>query len=100
MSLLMIVVLDEVECKKLVDTAFTSLVQTLPNDQFKDVLDCILQKANLDGQSEERSLKLTAKTETLLHFMWLLLDNCSAGEYIFNILLLRTRRTTYTHELL
>jgi len=71
---------DEVECKKLVDTAFTSLVQTLPNDQFKDVLDCILQKANLDGQSEERSLKLTAKTETLLHFMWLLLDNCSADQ--------------------
>lgn len=68
--------------------AFTGLVPTLSKEQFKDALTCILQRANVDYQTEERAEQYTTKTETLLHFMWLLMDNCNAGELIRHVMLL------------
>jgi hypothetical protein len=70
----------EDECKSLVDKAFSSLIPTLSQDQFMDVLNCIVQKSGLEYQSEAQAVHDTVKAETVLHFLWLLMNNCSPGE--------------------
>ncbi|KAI9277735.1 Urb2/Npa2 family-domain-containing protein [Umbelopsis sp. AD052] len=70
----------EEECKNLVDKAFSGLIPTLSQDQFIEVLNCIMQKSGLEYHSEEQAVQDNVKTETVLHFLWLLMNNCSPDQ--------------------